>query len=255
MTKLIKKEWKELFKTGKIYALLFVFLFFSISSPFIAKFTPEIVKSLIKEQGVEGILIKLPSPTWKDSFIQFFKNLNQLIFLVLVIVFIGSISEEKNRGTAMMVVVRGVDRRKWAVSKFIFQILITLILLFISYFICFYYSFMLFPETEFIPSLSTTILYAIYIFFILSLTIFSSSLGNNAIQSGGIFFGIFILFNILSIFPQINSYNPLYLSSLENQWILQAVDWNLAIKPILSTFIISFIFLYLGALYFNHQEL
>lgn len=254
MTKLMKKEWKELFKTGKFYALFFVFLFFSISSPLIAKFTPEIIKSLIKEQSTE-ISIKLPPPTWKDSFTQFFKNLNQLIFLVLVIVFIGSVSEEKNRGTAMMVVVKGVDRRKWVLSKFIFQVLIILILLFVSYFICLYYSFVLFPDTQIFPSISATLLYAIYIFFILSLTIFSSSFGKNAIQSGGIFFGTFILFNIFSIFPNLNPYNPIYLSSIEYKFILQSVDWNSTIKPIISTFIFSLLFLYFGAWYFNKEEL
>ena len=254
MTKLMKKEWKELIKTGKFYALLFVFLFFSISSPLIAKFTPEIVKSLVKEQNAE-ILIKLPPPTWKDSFIQFFKNLNQLIFLVLVIVFIGSISEEKNKGTAVMVVVKGIDRRKWVLSKFIFQVLTALVLLFISYFICLYYSFLLFPETKIIPSFSATILYAIYIIFILSLTTFSSSVGKNIIQSGGIFFGFFVILNLLSIFPRLNPYNPMYLSSLENKFILQAIDWGLAIKPIISTIILSILLIYFGAWYFNREEL
>jgi len=253
--KLMKKELKELLKTGRFYALLITFLFFAISSPPITKFTPEIIKSLIQTQDTKGIIIQIPSPTWKDSFLQFFKNLNQIIFIVLIIIFIGCISEEKNKGTAVTIIVRGIDRKKWIISKFLFQILICFILLIISYIICAYYTFFLFSHFPLYNSLSSTILYAFYLIFVISLIIFSSSIGNNAIQSGGIFFIIFIILNIINIFPNLNSYNPIYLSTLQNQWITQSVNWQSALKPILSTLIMSTFLIYIGMIYFDRQEL
>ncbi len=253
--KLMRKEWKEIIKTGKFYALLFSFLFFAISSPAIAKFTPEIIKSLINSQQTQGLIIQIPPPTWKDAFLQFLKNLNQIIFIVLVIVFIGSIAEEKNKGTAIMVLTKGIDRSKWILSKFIFQLLVSFALLSISYILCLYYTFLLFSNFPIKNSLFSTLLYVIYLFFFLSLTLFSSSLGNNTIQSLGIFFGIFILLNIFSIFPNLNSYNPLYLSTLENMWITSYVELKEALKPIISTILLSFMFIFLGILHFKNQEL
>ncbi|MEN2984421.1 MAG: ABC transporter permease subunit [Dictyoglomaceae bacterium] len=253
--KLMKKEWKEFIKTGKFYALLFSFLFFAVSSPAIAKFTPEIIKSIVESQQAQGLIIQLPPPTWKDSFLQYLKNLNQIIFLILVIVFIGSIAEEKNKGTAIMIISKGINRVIWVISKFIFQFLISFAFLLISYILCLYYTFFLFSNFPIENSLFSTLLYGIYLFFLLSLILLSSSLGNNTIQSAGIFFGIFILFNIFSLFPNLNSYNPLYLSSLENMWIIGSVELKEAIKPIMSTIIFSFIFLFLGVLHFNNQEL
>lgn len=253
--KLMKKEWNEIIKTGKFYALLFSFLFFAVASPAIAKFTPEIIKSIIESQQTKGLIIQLPPPTWKDSFLQFFKNLNQIIFLILVIVFIGSIAEEKNKGTVIMVVSKGINRSTWIISKFIFQFLISLAFLIISYILCLYYTVFLFSNFPIVNSLFSTLLYGIYLFFFLSLTLFSSSLGNNTIQAGGIFFGIFIFLNILSLFPNLSPYNPIYLSSLENNWIIGSVELKEAIKPVLSSILLSLTFIFLSILHFNNQEL
>ncbi|MGC9002389.1 MAG: ABC transporter permease subunit [Dictyoglomus sp.] len=253
--KLMKKEWKELVKTGKIYVLLFVFLFFSIGSPVIAKFTPDIIKSLASGSEMQGIIIHLPPPTWKDALLQFFKNLNQIVFIVIVIVFIGSISEEKNRGTASILLSFGVERKKWLLSKFLFQLFVTFIFVLFSYILCAYYTYFLFKEISIYSSLFATLLYLIYVFFVLSLLIFSSSLGKNTIQSAGIFFAIFIIFNLISIFPNLNDYNPMSLSSFENQWILKGVLWKDAIKNIIFTLIYSFILLFLSIIHFENEEL
>lgn len=246
----MKKEWNEYRKTGKFYILLFVFVFFAILSPATAKFMPELIKSLS-----QGITITIPPPTWRDSFVQFSKNLNQIVFIVIVLVFLGSVAEEKNHGTASLVSVKGIDRRKWVFSKFLFQLLFSLIILTIAFFLCFYYAKLLFPATQFYPAISSTILFAVYLFFILTLTIFSSSIGNSMLQSAGIFFAIFIVLNILNIIPQVNPYNPMTLSLIENQWIASKVAWVDAIKPIISTVLLSLILIFSGATYFHKQEL
>lgn len=251
----MKKEAKELVKTGKIYALLFAFLFFAMSSPAITKFTPDIIKSLIQNQDLQDFIIQIPPPTRKDAFLQFFKNLNQIIFLVIVIVFIGSIAEEKNKGTASILITMGVDRKKWVLSKFLFQFLVITSFIIISYIICAYYTYFLFSKFPIYDTLASIVLYLVYILFILSLTLFSSSLGNNAIQSAGIFFGIFILFNLLSIFPNFESYNPISLSSLQNQWIVKGTIWKDAFKNISFTFLYSIILITIGIIYFDKQEL
>ncbi len=248
--KLIKKELNEYLKTGKFYILLFVFVFFAILSPVTAKFMPEIIKSMS-----QGISITMPPSTWRDSFVQFSKNLNQIVFIVIVLVFIGSIAEEKNHGTASLVAVKGVDRRKWVVSKFLFQLLFSLVILTIAFFLCFYYAKLLFPDTQFYPAISSTLLFVVYLFFVLSLTIFSSSIGKNLPQSAGIFFAIFIVINILNMLPKVNPYNPMTLSTIESQWIASKVAWGDTIKPIISTLLFSAILIFSGAIYFHKQEL
>lgn len=250
MTKLMKKEFFEFLKTKKLMGIIAVFIFFAISSPIIAKIMPEFIKTISS-----GITIIVPPPTWKDAFLQFFKNLNQMIFLILVLIFIGSIAEEKNRRTASLVVSRGIDRKIWVLSKFIFGLLLTSLLSLISFFICYYYSAILFPGTEFLPSFSSLLIFLVYITFVISLVIFSSSVGNNTIQAGGIFIVVFVILNLLNIFPSIKPYNPVTLSSIETQWIVSRVDWSSAVKTIISSLVLSIIFLITGMFYFEYQEL
>jgi ABC-type multidrug transport system permease subunit len=75
------------------------------------------------------------------------------------------------------------------------------------------------------------------------------------LQSAGVFFAIFIVLNILNIIPQVNPYNPMTLSSIENQWIVSKVVWGDTIKPIISTMLFSLILIFLGTAYFEKQEL
>jgi len=149
----------------------------------------------------------------------------------------------------------GVDRKKWFLSKFLFQIFTTTFLIFLSYILCAYYTYFLFSKLSIYNTLASTLLYILYILFILSLTTFSSSLGNNAIQSAGIFFGIFILFNLLSIFLNFEQYNPMSLSSLQNQWIVNGAIWKDAFKNIIFTLLYSIILITIGIIYFDKQEL
>lgn len=248
--KLVKKEFYEFRKTGKLIAITVIFLLFSIMSPITAKIMPELIKSISSE-----ITIIVPPPTWKDAFLQFFKNLNQMVFLIVVLLFIGSIAEEKNRKTAGLIVSKGVDRKKWILAKFLFQISLVFVLTFIAFFLCYYYSIILFPDTSFDTSVQSCILFIIYMTFIISLTIFSSSIGNNTIQAGGIFVVIFIILGVLNMLPSIRDYNPIYLSSLENQWITTGVEWNSAIKTVASSIILSTLLVSIGIFSFNSQEL
>jgi len=246
----MKKEFYEFQKTGKLIAIIITFLLFSIISPITAKIMPELMKSITAE-----ITIIVPPPTWKDAFLQFFKNLNQMVFLIVVLLFIGGIAEEKNRKTASLVVSKGVDRKKWVLAKFFFQISLVFSLTSISFYLCYYYSVILFPDTKFDTAIQSCVLYLIYMLFIISLTIFSSTIGNNTIQAGGIFISIFIILVLLNMIPSIKDYNPMYLSSLENQWITSGIYWNSATRPIISSLIVSTVLVLIGIYSFNIQEL
>ena len=90
---LLKKDLMEQWRTKKILILIIIFLFVAISSPIIAKLTPELLKSI----SVPGLTINLPAPTYSDSLDQFIKNTSQIALLVLVFVVAGAVSDEKNR--------------------------------------------------------------------------------------------------------------------------------------------------------------
>ncbi|MCX6092661.1 MAG: ABC transporter permease, partial [Candidatus Bipolaricaulota bacterium] len=94
---LFGKELREQVKSYRLLILGLVFVFFGLASPLLAKFTPEILKSVGTDQG---ITIVLPEPTAADAVAQFVKNVSQIALLVLVFLTMGSVVAEKERGTA-----------------------------------------------------------------------------------------------------------------------------------------------------------
>ena len=85
------KELKELWKTYKFLILCAVLLLFGMSSPLLAKLTPELFSQI--DLGL-GTPLQLPDATFLDAYAQFFKNMTQICLIVLVLVLSGTIPHE-----------------------------------------------------------------------------------------------------------------------------------------------------------------
>lgn len=73
------KELKELWKTYKFLILCAVLLLFGMSSPLLAKLTPELFSQI--DLGL-GTPLQLPDATFLDAYAQFFKNMTQICLIV-----------------------------------------------------------------------------------------------------------------------------------------------------------------------------
>ena len=78
----LKKEFKEIIKTYRIWVIPLIFLFFGMLSPIVVKILPDLFKSQLKSQG---IIINIPPQTAVDSFLQYFKNLSQIGMLAIIL--------------------------------------------------------------------------------------------------------------------------------------------------------------------------
>ena len=92
------KELKELWKTYKFLILCAVLLLFGMSSPLLAKLTPELFSQI--DLGL-GTPLQLPDATFLEAYAQFFKNMTQICLIVLVLVLSGMIPHELKSGTAI----------------------------------------------------------------------------------------------------------------------------------------------------------
>ncbi|MGV8082537.1 MAG: ABC transporter permease [Coriobacteriia bacterium] len=107
------KEAEEFVRTWRAWVLWGFILFFAITSPLLAKITPELIGSLVGTQP--GVVIQLPDPTWRDSYAQWIKNLSQIGAFVVLIVGAGMVAQERASGTAVLVLAKPVSRA-WFVS-------------------------------------------------------------------------------------------------------------------------------------------
>lgn len=111
---LLRKELREQARSHRLLILGLVFVFFGLASPLLAKFTPEIVKTM---SATEGIVINLPEPTAADAVAQFVKNVSQIALFVLVFLTMGAVASEKERGTAVFILVKPASRLSFLAAK------------------------------------------------------------------------------------------------------------------------------------------
>jgi len=111
---LFGKELREQVRSYRLLILGLVFVFFGLASPLFAKFTPEILKSVGTDQGVT---IVLPDPTAADAVAQYVKNLSQIALFVLIFLSMGAVVAEKERGTAVFVLVKPASRLAFLSAK------------------------------------------------------------------------------------------------------------------------------------------
>jgi ABC-2 type transport system permease protein len=111
-----KKEIVEIVRTWRIWVLPGMLLFFALSGPLMAKFTPEIIKAA---GGAEmAALVKaMPKPTYLDSYGQWIKNLSQIGIFAIIIIYGSLISAERKSGTAILVLTKPLSRTSFVIAK------------------------------------------------------------------------------------------------------------------------------------------
>jgi ABC-2 type transport system permease protein len=112
---LLRKELLETWRTLRLPVVAVVFLLLGLTSPLLARFLPEIISAV----GPGQIQITLPPPTTADAVAQLEKNLGQFGALIAVLLAMGSVAIEKERGTAAMILSKPVGRAAFLASKLV----------------------------------------------------------------------------------------------------------------------------------------
>jgi len=112
---LLRKELLEQWRTLRLPVVATVFLLVGLSSPLLARFTPEILKAVAGDQ----IPFVLPPPTAADAVDQLAKNLGQFGGLISVLLAMGAVATEKERGTAALILSKPVGRGGFLVAKLV----------------------------------------------------------------------------------------------------------------------------------------
>ena len=114
---LIRKEMLEQVRTMRLWVVMIVFALFAIVSPLTAKYLPDIVRALAGDQL--NLASVLPTPSTPDAVDQFLKNLTQFGALAAILLAMGSVATEKDRGTAAFVLTKPASRAAFLVAKLV----------------------------------------------------------------------------------------------------------------------------------------
>jgi ABC-2 type transport system permease protein len=129
---LMKKEWMEQARTGKLMILGTVFVLFGIMNPAIAKLTPWLLEAMSDSLAESGMIITEIKVSALDSWVQFFKNM-PIALIVFVLVEGGIFTREYQSGTLVLTLTKGLDRKMVALTK----AAILFLLWSVGYWLCF----------------------------------------------------------------------------------------------------------------------
>lgn len=205
MLTLLKKELLEQWRTYRFLVVGAVLVLFGLTSPLMARYLPDIIKSL---GGIEGLDQLIPPPTTADAIGQYLKNCAQFGVILALLVPMGAVVGEKDRGTAVMVLSKPVSRASFLLAKFVAAALVFMVAILLAALGAYYYTGILFEWLNVGQFALLNVLFWLNLLVYLALTMFASTLARSTVAAGGIGFGLFMLMWIAGIIPQVGKHLP-----------------------------------------------
>lgn len=200
-----RKEWMELVRTKRLLIALVVLILFGMTSPLLAKMTPEIITLVPGGEQFAGVI---PTPTINDAVVQYIKNVSQFGVLLALLFGMGSMANERDKGTAAMVLSKPMPRATFLIAKIAAYTSLFTLAIVIAGTACYYYTFVLFGKLEIIPYLQLNGLILLYLLVFVAITVFFSTLTKTQYIAIGMAFGTLILFGIIGAIPGWGVYIP-----------------------------------------------
>lgn len=223
---LLRKELAEQWRTGRLPVVAVIFLIFGLTSPILARYTPEIVKL-----AAGSVSIHVPTPTVRDAVAQLVKNLSQLGALVAILLAMGTVAGEKESGTAAFIVVKPVSRLAFLAAKFGGLALTLVVSVAVGGAAAYLYTLLLFAAPGAPGFAAACLLMLVGLLVIAALTFLGSTLSRSAIPAAGLGVVGLIVEGIVASLPNMARYTPSGLDDLAGRAALgQATpDWYLAL--------------------------
>lgn len=108
----LRKELREAWRTGRLPVVALVFCAFGLISPLTAKYLPDILQS-----AAGSVKIILPMPQASDAVDQFLKNVAGNGIFAAILLAMGMVAREKERGTAAFVLAKPLTRQAFLAAK------------------------------------------------------------------------------------------------------------------------------------------
>ena len=222
---LLRKEFREQFKTSKVVIVAAVFLFFGLGTPLLTKYTPELIKAV----GTGGITIEMPTPTSGDSLTEYTSTMSQFGVLMAVLLAMGAIAKEVETGTAAMVLSKPVGRLAFILAKLKAEGFTFLVALILGGLACWSYTVLLFGDANALGFLYQNLLLGLFFAVCLGITLFFSSLMKSQLAAGGLALALIIFLSAISGLPWVGRYLPGALIDWGNRLVLKmpgASEWG-----------------------------
>jgi ABC-2 type transport system permease protein len=230
----------EQWRSYRLLIVGVVLLLFGLASPLIAKYGPEILRLALPEG--EELLKLLPPPTVADAVSQYLKNCTQFGVLLAVLMAMGAVALEKDKGTAGLMLTKPIPRSVFLLAKFLALGLTFTAGLILSGFAAYYYTLLLFEPLSLPAWAALNGLLLVFLLVYVALTLMCSTLTESQVVSGGLAFGLIVVLSGLGALPRLGKLMPgqlntwagnLLVGSAEPAWAALGVSLGLIVAALI----------------------
>jgi ABC-2 type transport system permease protein len=201
----LRKEIMEQFRTRRFLIVFIVLLVWGMLSPLTAKFIGEIFNSI---PAMAPYAALIPPPTVIDAIGQYIKNVNQFMVILALLVTMGSVVVEKDKGTAALMLVKPLPRSTFILAKFLALVFTFGVSLLAAAIADYYYTLYLFQPLEIGPFLALNGFMLLYTLVYVAITLFASTLFKSQAAAVGVGFGALLFLAVLGSFPPLKEKLP-----------------------------------------------
>jgi ABC-2 type transport system permease protein len=182
----------------------------------LARFLPEILSSV---EGAEQFADLIPEPTIADAGVQYIQNLTQFGFILAIVLGMGAVAGEKEKGTAAMILSKPMPRWAFITSKFVAQSVVYIVSFIIAAVSAYYYTYFLFGPPAAGPFFLMNVLLLVWLLVFVAVTLLGSTLGKSIGGAAGIAAVVAVLLLILGGVPTVGELMPGALVSWATQLV------------------------------------
>lgn len=249
---LLKKEYLESIRNKKLFIMFFIFLFLGILGPVTAKISPEILKSFLGEELAKG----LQEPTFIDSWTQFFKNVTQLGFIFIAIIFSNYIVNEFSKKTLVNLVAKGLPRFQIVISKMFFASILWTVSFIIYCLIFNLYTNYIFKENvEILLAIKASIPIWIFGIFLLTLECFAGFVFRNTIGALSTLVITIALQFLIRMYDKITKFLPMFLLSDNINFIKKNMSFADYKYSIITAILLTILMIFTSIFVLNRKEI
>ncbi len=201
----LRKEMFQQWRTRRALVVGVVLVAFGMLSPLLAKLTPEMLRAI---PGAEQFSDLVPTPTAADAVSQYIKNLTQFGFILAILLGMGAVAGEKERGIAAIILSKPLPRWAFLWSKLVTQAAVYGAALALAALGAWYYTYVLFEPLHLGAFLLGNVLLWLWLLTFAAVTLLGSTLASSTGAAAGMGFGGAVLLLILGSIPRYGALMP-----------------------------------------------
>lgn len=241
---LLQKEWREAWRSYKLIWIPLVFLSLGVSDPLVNYFMDDILATVGNmPEGYEMMMPELAPP---DLIVASTGQFQSIGLIVLIAVFVGAISRERQNGTATLLYVRPLSFSALFFSKLTIAFIVGAVSMLLGYMGSAYYTTLLYGGLEWSKFVLMLATYALWILFVCAFTLAMSAIFSTAIAATISIIVIPIGLLIDSLIGGFWTMTPWKLSTYGIQLLRGDVDYDHFIWTVIITTALTSVFIVMG---------